>query len=326
MPQDVRHPYDCAVSHPLILAPMAEISHVAWRMLMRGLGGCDLFFTEMLSARNLASPNIGQSVFIRRDDSETGLIHQICGTDPAVMARAAEVLSARGVSHLDINMGCAAPMLVRQGEGVALMRDPGRARAVVQAVRKVFPGHLSVKMRLGWELDEAFLFTFSGMLVGEGVQTIALHPRLRHEKFKGRARWEWIGWLRERLPVPVVGNGDVFTPADAVEMQRRTGCDGIMIGRGALLRPGLFREIRGDAAPAPATLALLRDYVPLLRRYLPPEKQLSRLKLFLYWHSQSLFFGHAFYSSVRTATTLEEAVGKIERALGGPPAAPVVPG
>jgi nifR3 family TIM-barrel protein len=282
-------------------------------MLLRRIGGANLYCTEMLSSNTLVRGNTRQSLFLLRDEGETDLIHQISGADPDIMAAAAGRLAAGGVRALDINMGCSAPTIIRKGEGVALMREPDLTARIVRAVRRTFPGHLSAKIRLGWENDRESLLNFCRMLAAEGVQTLAVHPRFRNEKFKGTARWEWIRWLREELPLPVVGNGDVFSAADAARMRHETGCAGVMIGRGAVMRPQIFAEIIRDREIRLDPEQVLHDFIDLLREYLPAERQLSRLKIFTTWFAKSQFFGHTLFAEVQSSKSVEEAEDSIRQ-------------
>jgi tRNA-dihydrouridine synthase len=203
-------------------------------------------------------------------------------------------------------------MIVCRGWGVALMREPERAREVVRAVRKRFPGHLSAKIRLGWREDAGHLEDFCRMLEAEGIQTLAVHPRLKHEKFKGRSRWDRISGIREVLRIPVVGNGDVCNPADAERMRAETGCDAVMIGREAARRPWVFREIAGGTSIQPEPLGVIRSFIDLLGRYLPEERRLSRLKIFVAWFAQPLRFGHTLRTRVQNAPSMGEAEDRIE--------------
>jgi len=305
-------PYDCDAPRPLVLAPMAELGHAAFRALVRQFGGCDLLFTEMLSAAGVVAQRTNPSLFLIQDPSERDLVHQIAGAEPGQMGEAAAMLAGSGATRLDINMGCSAPMIVCRGWGVALMREPERAREVVKAVRKRFPGHLSVKVRLGWRGDDANLEGFCRMLEAEGVQTLAVHPRMQHEKFKGRSRWDRIAAVREALRIPVVGNGDVCNVEDAGRMRLETGCDAVMIGREAARRPWVFREIADGAPLKPDPLGVIREFIGLLGRYLPEERHLSRLKIFLAWFAQPLPFGHTLRTRVQNAATMPEARDRIE--------------
>ncbi len=295
----------------LILAPMAEISHVALRMLIRHLGGCDRFYTEMLSAHRLVRTGPSNSLFMLRDEVETDLIYQLLGGEPDTMAEAASILHDVGANAVDINMGCSAPVVVKRNEGIALMNDPDRARQVTRAVRCAFPGHLSIKLRLGWDLDWPALQDFGRMLCDEGVDGVVLHPRLKQEKFKRRARWDWIARLGDVLPVPVVGNGDVKTLDDYRRLRHDGGCRAVMIGRGAVSRPWLFRDIRTGEETDPPRQPILRQFIDLVHHYLPPENRLSRIKIFTYWFSQSLFFGHTLYSAVQSSRSTEQAEAAI---------------
>jgi tRNA-dihydrouridine synthase len=223
------------------------------------------------------------------------------------MGEAAALLSDRKVRSVDINMGCSAPLIIRKGEGIALMKSPQTAREVVRKVRSNFPGHLSVKIRLGWEESRRQLLSFTRMLCQEGVQTIVLHPRLKHEKFKGKARWDWIRILVQNNPVPIVGNGDVFTADDHRRLIEQTGCSGVMMGRGAVRDPFLFRRIKNDKEPNLSPAELIGEFIHLLKVYLPETRHLCRLKIFLYWYSQSIFFGHTLFSNVQKTGSIKEA-------------------
>jgi tRNA-dihydrouridine synthase B len=305
-------PYDSPVAHPLVLAPMAELGHAAFRMLVREFGGCDLLFTEMLSAATLCARGDQRSLFLIQDPSECDLVHQIAGGDPWQMSEAAARLADRGVARLDINMGCSAPLIIDRGWGVALMREPERARAVLAAVRRRFTGHLSVKIRQGWVENTERFADFCRMLEEEGAQTLAVHPRLKHEKFKGLSRWPVIAHARQILSIPVVGNGDIHDGQDVARMRAETGCDGVMIGREAARRPWIFREVATGKPWCPDARETLRRFVDLLSIYLPPEKHLSRLKIFLAWFSQPLPFGHTLKTRVQSAATMPEAADRIE--------------
>ena len=305
-------PYDCDAPRPLVLAPMAELGHAAFRALVRRFGGCDLLFTEMLSAAGVVAQRTNPSLFLIQDPAERDLVHQIAGAEPGLMGEAAAMLAESGSARLDINMGCSAPMIVCRGWGVALMREPARAREIVKAVRQRFTGHLSAKIRLGWRGDDGNLEDFCRMLEGEGIQTLAIHARLKHEKFKGRSRWDKIASVREILRIPVAGNGDVCTPDDAERMRAETGCDAVMIGREAARRPWVFHEIANGVPLQPDPLEVIRKFIELLGRYLPEERHLSRLKIFLAWFAQPLPFGHTLRTRVQNAATMAEARNRIE--------------
>ena len=300
------NPYGSPSETPLILAPMAEITHAPFRMLVRGLGGCDIFFTEMLSARMVArAPQL--SLFLLRAPEETDLVHQLLGADPDLMGEAAAVLSARGVDRIDLNMGCSAPPIMQHRAGAALLADPAGSEALVRAVRARFAGHLSLKMRLPEGDTGERACAFARRMADAGVQTIALHGRFPSEKFRRISRWETVNLMRERVGIPVVGNGDIFSPETARRRRQETG-GALMIGRGAAICPWIFAEAQGlssvgDRQPMP----VLETFMAGLETFLPQERHMSRLKIFLYWFSQSVPFGHALYKSVQRAQDLVEA-------------------
>ncbi len=300
------NPYGSPAENPLILAPMAEITHAPFRMLVRSLGGCDVFFTEMLSARTVArAPQL--SLFLVRAPEETDLVHQLLGADPDMMGEAADVLSDRGVSRIDLNMGCSAPPITQRREGAALLADPSRAEALVRAVRSRFAGHLSLKMRIPEGDAGARTCDFARRMVDAGIQTIALHGRYPSEKFRRTSRWDVVKLLRERIEIPVVGNGDIFSPAEVRRRRQETG-GALMIGRGAAICPWIFAEAKGlSAERARQPMAVLEMLAAGLEAFLPEERHMSRFKIFLYWFAQSVPFGHALYKSVQRAQNLDDA-------------------
>lgn len=279
-----------------MMAPMVDLSHVAYRELVRSFGGCDLFYSEMLNARIVPVERPGSSVYLRwarLDD----LIFQIVGNDPERMSEAAGKLDAIGPWGVDVNMGCWLKKVTCHGWGAALMKDASRAFQVISAVRKVVTRPLSVKMRIGYNTDASAMCEFAEMLVEAGVDFIVLHARTVADGMRRPARWEYIAILKERLRIPVVGNGDVKSARDAVLMFERTGCDAIMVGRQALIQPWIFRDIKalleGKAPEAPPPV---RDVMLMLHRlvcrHFDEDVALKRFKTAMAWLSQNLAYGH----------------------------------
>lgn len=229
------------LANNVILAPMAGISDLPYRRIMKEFGA-GLVFTEMVSANGLIRAGRRTRELLRSVAEERPLGIQLFGEDPAVLARAAELVHDDG-ELLDLNLGCPVNKVVRSGAGSALLRDPAKVGRIVAAVRRATDLPLTVKIRSGWDHGSLNFLEVARIAVGEGAEAVALHPRPRSQGFSGHADWEQIGQLKSALTVPVIGSGDIFTAADARAMLEETGCDAVMIGRGGYGNPWLVRDI-----------------------------------------------------------------------------------
>lgn len=300
----------------LIMAPMTHLSHVAFRELVRGFGGCDLFYSEMLNSRILPSERPGDSVYLKWV-SPKDLILQIVGNDPELMKDAAARLVSYRPWGIDINMGCWLKKITMHEWGVALMKDIKLAQNVVEAVRSVVDVPLSVKIRLGYSLDKAYLVDFVEMLAASGVDFIVLHPRTAMDGLARPARWEYIAMVKEHSCLPVIGNGDVNNPRDALDLIKQTRCDGVMIGRQALRQPWIFRDIKAllmnkTLEPSPDLPGVIVDLSFLLETHFPPEIAIKRFKKALPWLSTNLKFGHYLAKEVNKTKGMEDIRLKIK--------------
>lgn len=235
----------------ILLAPMAGVTDPPMRVLARMFGAGPLF-TEMLSAAGMVRGRkrelANQLVFL---EEERPLHVQIVGSDPTLMACAAEMVQDSGADGVNINMACPARKVVGTGKGAALLRDLGKAEKVLRAVRAAVRISVTVKFRSGWDSSSIVAEDFARMARDCGVDMLIFHPRTREQGFSGRADWSLIAKVREAVDLPLVGNGDIRTADDAVRMVRTTGCDGVMIGRGAMGRPWLFSRILLSRPPFP---------------------------------------------------------------------------
>ena len=231
------------LANPVVCAPMAGVSDKAYRVLARE-AGCGLVFTEMVSDQALLYGNPKTCRMLDLSGEAKPLGVQIFGSNPDYMGEAAVIAEGRGADLIDINMGCPTPKIVRNGEGAALMRDPERAAAVVRAVIRRVKVPVTVKMRKGWDDNSVNYAALARLLEAEGVAGITLHGRTRAQFFSGKADWASIAGLKKSVTVPVIGNGDIFSPEDAASMITQTGCDGVMIGRAALGNPWIFTRVR----------------------------------------------------------------------------------
>jgi tRNA-dihydrouridine synthase B len=225
------------------LAPLAGITNLAFRQLVKECG-CAVVCSEMVSAKGLCYNSDKTFSLLQSCPEERPLSVQIFGSEPAVMARAAAEIEAMGVADiLDINFGCSVKKVVKQGAGVALMRDLETSRNILCAVRDATTLALTIKIRSGWDPSGAQAFALADMAGQTGVDAIIFHPRTATQGFKGCADWDLIRQLKKTVSIPVIGNGDIQTPSHALNMLDHTGCDAVMIGRAAMANPFILSQV-----------------------------------------------------------------------------------
>jgi tRNA-dihydrouridine synthase len=311
---------------PFYLAPMAEISHRAFRELVEGFGGCDSYFSEMISAGALLSGGPNEKWYIDAAPKPEKVVFQLVGADIEQISRAAAFLDRLECGGIDINMGCSAPLIRKTGAGAAWMASIDRAGELISRVRPFVKRRLSVKLRIGYKDDFEFLVRFCRRLESEGVELITLHPRLVTEKFKRLARWEYISRLKRELKIPVAGNGDI---ADASGLIRRAdGCCGaVMVGRAAVRQPWIFAEARNienknlssiepNFAPETEERQTVNftsaqnieetgiRFLELLSKYQPPEFHFSRAVRFFGFFCDNLKWGNFLKNELNREKTL----------------------
>jgi len=225
------------LSSNLVLAPLSGITDYPFRHLAREMG-CGLVFTEMVSAEGLLRK--GKS-FLRIGKDEHPVSAQLFGSNPEILAEAAQRAESMGADAIDINMGCPAKQVVETGAGVDLMRFPEKVKGILKTVRREVKGPLTIKIRSGWDGEHINAVEISKIAEDCGADAVSIHPRTKVQGFRGRADWDLIGEVKKTIGIPVFGNGDVTTPLLAKKMLEETGCDGVMIGRGALGNPWIFR-------------------------------------------------------------------------------------
>jgi tRNA-dihydrouridine synthase len=307
-----------------LLAPMAELSHRALRELIEGFGGCDEYYTEMISAGALLGGGPFEKWYLDPLPRPEKLICQLAGQDADQIIRAAALLDRRENAGIDINMGCSAPAIRRTGAGVAWMAEIDRAGALVAGLRKTTKKRISVKLRIGFEDDFDYLLRFCRCLEAAGLDFITLHPRTAREKFRRAARWDYVGRLRGELGIPVAGNGDINSAADMIRRASSGLCDAVMAGRGAVRQPWIFAAARrleapaetsSPAGPKPEIPVNLEEtalrFLELLSRHQPPEFHKSRAWRFFAYYCDNMKWGGFLKNQIHRETELSRMAGII---------------
>jgi len=243
--------------------------------------------SEMVVARRLKQKRRSEFALIRRAPDEPVFAVQLAGTNPDEMAWAAALVQARGADFVDVNLGCPIDHFTRKGLGAALARQPRRVARVVEAMSRAVTVPVTVKIRLGWNEKTRNHVEVARAAADAGAQAVFVHGRTREARYRSAADWEAIGEVAAAVPVPVIGNGDILWAHDAEAARARAGCAGVMVGRGALINPFLFREVRKGCHPVSADdrLEMYRRYVELATAHWGEDEHgQTRVKDFLRWH------------------------------------------
>jgi len=275
------------------LAPMAGATNAPFRLIARECGS-GLTTTEEMDAAALLSNHPHADAIAAYYPTERPLAMQLLGKDAGTLARAAERVQALGADIVDLNMGCPMPKITGKGKGAALMRDVAGTAHILRALRKAVGVPLTIKIRGGWDDEHLNAVEVTQMAESEGVDAITVHPRTRSQRFTGKAPWAIIREVVEAVQIPITGNGDVRSMAEARRMMAETGCRSVMIGRGALGSPWVFDE-ELDTLPADGQRArkarVIRRHFELIREHFREKYALIQMKKHLAWYTEGL--GHA---------------------------------
>ena len=278
----------------LIMAPMAGITSLPFRLIVKKLGA-GLVTTEMISAEGLIRGQKTTLSYLKSHPDERPLSVQIFGSKPEVMARAAGIVVKAGANIVDINMGCPVKKIIKTGAGGALLRSPQRVKEIVTAVRRSCQVPLTVKIRAGWSTDKSVAVETALLIEDCGADAVTIHPRFVKQGFSGKADWNIIADVKEQLKIPVIGNGDVLDPSLALQMKGQTGCDGVMIGRGAIGNPWIFKQILdledGRAIRQPGLherRTLIMEHFRLLSVSIGEHRAAKTMRGLLLWYTKGL--------------------------------------
>jgi nifR3 family TIM-barrel protein len=315
------HPFaigNVPVDPPLALAPMAEVTDMYYRSLVKELGGVGLVVSEFVSSEGLTRNNKRSKQMLAFSENERPVAIQIYGGDPDRMDDAAAMVEAEGVDIVDVNMGCPVKKIVNSGAGSALLKDFDRAARVVEKICRRVKIPVTVKVRKGWESDDVIplLLRFEEI----GVASIAIHGRTRQESYTGASDWDYIRAVKSELRIPVFGNGDVKTPEDALRMFRHTGCDGVMIGRAALHNPFIFRDIVAFVAgEAPSDeidrrLEVMLRYLSRIDGAPQPDKwKMHKARTVLGWFSKGIAHGKDIRVGLADSNSIADVARLLDR-------------
>jgi len=301
---------------PYFLAPVAGYSDIAFRAICTEFGAA-LCYTEMISAEALVRGHPKTKELLARDPIEVRYAVQLFGSDPKTLAKAAHIVSAYNPVVIDLNCGCPVPKIIKAGAGSALLRTPARIGEIVRAMRDATAFPISVKLRTGWDQNSINYFETSSAAIEAGACAITLHGRTRAQGYSGSADWAAIKALAAQTSVPVFGSGDVFSAKDAIAMRRMTGCDGVMIARGAIGNPFIFTRLKtlaiqpevepSDNPPSPCLIAqTARRHLALAIQYLGEKNACIEFRKHFCAYTKGLPGGAALRAKAVRCTTFNE--------------------
>ncbi len=310
-----------------VLAPMAGVTDTVFRRFIRGLGSCGLLMTEFTSSNGISaalhSPGQNKTLrYLHFEPDERPITAQLFGADPQVMADAARVVEDLGFDIVDLNFGCPVKKVVRCNGGSGLLRDLPLVERILRAVRSAVKMPFTIKFRTGWNRDEIVDTRLARLAEDCGVEALALHPRTREQGYSGHSDWSRIAAVKACVKIPVIGNGDIQTPEDAVRMVAETGCDAVMIGRTASSNPWIFRQIeqylRTGAYEQPSDAdryQMIRSYyrMLLLREGRNDPETTGKMKQFASYFTHGVRNGSHLRSEIYHARTPDAIYDCVER-------------
>lgn len=312
------HIRDLIVDPSTFLSPMAGLTDSVFRRLIKRLGGCGLVMTEFTSAEGLTRNSLKSKRMLFYHEEERPVTAQLFGAEPARLAEATRMVEDLGFDAIDLNLGCPAKKVVKACGGSALLRETRLLEEILKTIRAATTLPFTIKIRAGWSETEIVSVQVGKMAEDLGINAIAFHPRTRVQGFSGHSDWNLIGQLKAALNIPVIGNGDIVTPEDAFRMKRETGCDGVMIGRGALSNPWIFRqilELENGLPPTQPDVAakyeLIKSYFQLLFEEETPGA-IGKMKQFASWFTHAIPYGAALRKSIFESQTESEVMDRIE--------------
>ena len=310
------------IDHPVMLAPMAGVTDLSFRLLCKEQG-CGYMISEMISAKAVLYNNKNTEVLLAKRDEEGPVALQLFGSDPDIMADMAARLEDRGFAAFDINMGCPVPKIVNNHEGSALMKDPVLAGKIVETMVRRVKCPVTVKFRKGFDDEHVNAVEFAHIMEECGAASVTVHGRTREQFYSGEADWSIIRDVVDRVNIPVWGNGDVFSAEDALRMVKETGCAGVAVARGAKGNPWIFREIKaalnGEPIPPRPSMeeikATIKRQTELMLEYKPEYIAIREMRKHVSWYTTGLRNCSALRAEVNSTETMEELFELLDKRM-----------
>lgn len=301
------------LKNPVILGPMAGVTDIAYRQLCKEQG-CGLVTMEMVSAKAIYYKNKNTQELLRVQEEERPVSLQLFGSDPYIMSEMAKQLEDGPYDIFDINMGCPVPKIVNNHEGSALMKNPKLAGEIMEAMVKAVKKPVTVKFRKGFDDAHVNAVEFAKIAEESGIAMVAVHGRTREQYYSGKADWDIIRKVKEAIKIPVVGNGDIFCPQDAKKMMDETGCDGVMIARGAKGNPWIFKRTAhyletGELLPEPTheeCMEMIIRHGKLLTQWKGEYIGVREMRKHVAWYTAGWPHSAALRAKMNDTETLEE--------------------
>lgn len=304
----------------LILAPMAGVCDQPFRLLCKEQG-CDILYSEMVSAKAIYYNNKNTTPLLVMDDREKPFGLQLFGSDPEIMAEMAKRIEGNGYSFIDVNMGCPVPKVVNNGEGSALMKDPILVGKIVEKMANAIDIPLTIKIRSGFDADHINAPEIAHIAQESGAAAVAVHGRTRQQYYQGHADWNVIAKVKQACSIPVIGNGDINTPQDIIDMRKQTGCDGFMIGRGARGNPWIFRGMKYyyehgklPERPDPHEIKeMILRHARLMIEFKGEYTGIHEMRKHVAWYSVGMYDSAKLRKRVNEVETYPELVNLLDR-------------
>lgn len=297
----------------VILAPMAGVTDLPYRLICREQG-CGLVCMEMVSAKAVLYKNKNTKELLQVEPGERPVSLQLFGSDPDILSTIAGQLEEGPYDIFDINMGCPVPKIVKNGEGSALMKNPKLVEEILTAMVKTLKKPVTVKIRKGFDENSVNAVEIAKIAESCGVAAVAIHGRTREQYYSGKADWDIIRQVKEAVSIPVIGNGDVFTPEDAKKMTEETGCDGIMVARGAKGNPWIFKQITayletGEKLPRPSKEELkemILRHGRMMMEFKGETAGMREMRKHVAWYTAGYPNSAALRNDINMVATMEE--------------------